>query len=230
MLSLHRTGRTAMPRRTLVSTLAALAAGLSLTACSDDTSKAGAEPVEITMEELLKSGSDLPDLTLGSEDAKVTIIEYASMTCSHCARFQEHVFPDLKKKYIDTGKVRYIFREYPLDPRAFGASMLARCLDDDKALALIDTLLVQQKEWAFVRENPKQALFNVVKQAGFTEESFDKCLTDQKLLDKLSAVQKRAAEVFKVRSTPTVFVNNKKAKNPTLEAIEEALNPILGSE
>ncbi len=85
--------------------------------------------------------TDLPDLTLGAADAKVTVVEYASMTCPHCAHFANEIFDDFKKKYIDTGKVRYVFREFPLDNLAAAVSMLARCGGSDKAIPLVETLL-----------------------------------------------------------------------------------------
>ena len=106
----------------------------------------------------------LGDRVLGKDDAPVTIIEYASMTCPHCAHFHETTYPELKKRYIDTGKVRFIFREFPLDPLAAGASMLARCADKDKFYPLIETLFQQQTKWAV--EKPIPPLMAIAKQAG----------------------------------------------------------------
>lgn len=206
-------------RRTLVSGLSAALLGAALV-----SGPAAAEPAkEFTAEELAKSGSDLPDLTLGAADAPNVAVEYASLTCGHCQHFHTQVFPEVKKKYIDTGKLRFVYRDYPLDPRAFGGSMLARCLGGDKALALVETLFQEQEKWAHVKTNPKQALFDLSKQAGFTEESFDKCLTDQKLFEQLSAVQKRAGDVFGVSATPTIFINGKKLAAPTIEEFDKAL-------
>jgi len=216
-------------RHPLMAGLALAVIGLALTACGDEPSKAAGEaPKEIAIEEIRKSGTDLPELAMGAEDAKATVVEYASLTCGHCMRFHTEVFPEVKRKYIDTGRIRFIYRDYPLDPRAFGGSMLARCLGGDKAFALIETLFHQQEQWAHVKQNPKQALFDVVKQAGFTEESFDKCLTDQKLFEQLSAMQSRAGQVFGVSSTPTIFINGKKIAAPTLEEFDKALEPIIG--
>jgi protein-disulfide isomerase len=204
------------------------AAALALALClvilaAGSTTRAAAEDKVVAMEELMKSGSELPDLSLGSPDAKAVAVEYASLTCGHCRHFAVDVFPEVKKKYIDTGKLRFIYRDFPLDPRAFGGSMLARCLGTDKAFALTETLFHEQEKWAHVKENPKQALFELVKQAGFTEESFDKCLTDQKLFEQLTAVQKRASDVFGVNATPSIFVDGKKLSAPTLEAFDQAL-------
>lgn len=213
-------------RRALMSGLSVAVLSAILMACGQETPQA-AEPASdskvIAMPELLKSGSDLPDLAMGPADAKVTAVEYASLTCGHCMRFHKDVLPEVKKKYVDTGKLRFIFRDFPLDSRAFGGSMLARCLGPGKELALIDTLFHEQEKWAHVKENPKQALFDIVKQAGFTEESFDKCLTDQKLFDQLKAVQKHASETFAVTATPTIFVNGKKLPAPTVEEFDKAM-------
>ena len=114
----------------------------------------------------------------------------------------------MKKRYIDTGKVRFIFREFPLDPLAAGASMLARCAGKDQFFPLIETLFQQQRKWAV--EKPIPPLLAIAKQAGITEQTFNACLSDQKMLDAMQAVQKRATEKFKVNSTPTFFINGKK--------------------
>lgn len=209
-----------LSRRTLVSGITLVLAG----AVSLAAAPAYAEPAAaISKEEMAKSGSELPDLSIGSADAPNVAIEYASLTCGHCMQFHTKILPEVKKKYVDTGKLRFVFRDFPLDPRAFGGSMLARCLGGDKAIALIDTLFHEQEKWAHVKSNPKQALFDLAKQAGFTEESFDKCLTDQKLFEQLSAVQKRASETFGVSATPSIFVNGTKLAAPTLEEFDKAL-------
>jgi protein-disulfide isomerase len=183
-------------------------------------------PAEVPVEELMKPG-ELPELTLGNPSAKATIVEYASMTCSHCARFHNTVFPELKKKYIDTGKVYFIMREFPLDNLAAAASMLARCAGGDKTFPLIEALFHKQEEWA-VRNNPVPRLFEVAKQAGFTQESFDKCLTDDKLLKQVEAVRSRAVEKFGVNSTPTFFINGKRLTGgASIADFDKALEPIL---
>ncbi|MCL4765637.1 MAG: DsbA family protein [Hyphomicrobiaceae bacterium] len=172
---------------------------------------------------------ELPDLVLGSPDAKVTIVEYASMTCGHCANFHNRVLPELKKKYIDTGKVRLILREFPLDNLAAAGAMLARCAGGDKAYAMTDVLFQKQDEWV-VRNNPVPKLFEIARQAGFTKESFDKCLTDDKLLAQIEAGRTRASEQFGVSSTPTFFINGKRlGGGGTLAEFDKALEPLLGS-
>ena len=131
-------------------------------------------------------------MALGDEKAPVTIIEYASMTCPHCATFHDTTYPELKKRYIDTGKVRFIFREFPLDQLAPAAFMLARCAGPDKYFPMIETLFQQQKEW--VVQKPLPPLLAIAKQAGFSEQSFNECLKNQKLLDGIEDVRQRAIE------------------------------------
>ena len=181
--------------------------------------------------ELMKAG-DLPDLAIGAADAKVTVVEYASMTCGHCANFHKKVFPALKTKYVDSGKVRFILREFPLDDLAAAASMLSRCAggsaDPAKSYDLTSILFEKQEDWAFQKGNPVPKLFEIAKQAGFTQESFDKCLTDQKLLEQITATRERGSKTFGVNSTPTFFINGKRlAEGPSLEAFEKAFETIL---
>lgn len=186
-------------------------------------------PAEVAVDELMKPGP-LPDLVMGNADAPITVVEYASMTCGHCAAFHTKVLPTIKEKYVDTGKVRLVFREFPLDNLAAGASMLARCAGDGKTFPLISALFGKQDDWAFVRTNPVPELFKVAKQAGFTQESFDKCLTDQKLLEDISAIRTRASETFGVSSTPTFFINGKRlTAAPTIEEFDKAFASVLKS-
>jgi protein-disulfide isomerase len=153
----------------------------------------------------------LPEMTLGKEDAPNVIVEYASMTCPHCAQFQTQVFPQVKTKYIDTGKVRYIFREFPLDGLAVAASMLARC-SGDKYFPMIDALFQTQPTWVVPGADGKDKLFQVARQAGISREEFDKCLADKDLFNKIVEVRKRGNEEFQVDSTPSFFVNGKRVK------------------
>ena len=159
-------------------------------------------------DELLKPGP-LGDKILGSPDATVTVVEYASMTCGHCANFHSRTYPALKSDFIDTGKIRFIFREFPLDAVASAAFMLARCSPEDKYFDVIDIMFEQQRSWAFT-DNPYNSLLNFSKQVGFTQESFEKCLTNQGLLDAVNAVRDRGSNEFGVSSTPTFFVNGEK--------------------
>ncbi len=208
--------------------LTVVAAALCLTGAASFSAFAETKPPsEVPVEELMKPGA-LPELALGPAEAKVTVVEYASMTCGHCAHFSKDVWPDFKKKYVDTGKVHYIFREFPLDNLAAAASMLARCAGGDKTFPLIEALFAKQADWAFGEGNPVPKLFEIAKQVGFTQESFDKCLTDQKLLDNITAGRTRASEVFSVGATPTFFVNGKRLDvAPSMEAFDKMIEPLL---
>jgi protein-disulfide isomerase len=185
-------------------------------------------PEKVPMTDLMKPEA-LPDMILGDTKAPVTIVEYASMTCPHCAHFQETTFPELKKRYIDTGKVRYIFREFPLDNLAAAAFMLARCageLDSSKYYAMIDTMFAQQRTWAV--EKPIPPLMTIAKQAGFTEKSFDECLANQKLLSGIEDVRQRAIKEFQVDSTPTFFINGeRKVGALTIDEMAKVIDPML---
>lgn len=175
----------------------------------------------------LMAENALPDVPLGKDDAPITIVEYASMTCSHCAAFYATTFPDLKSKYIDTGKVRFILREFPLDPLATAGFMLARCAGPDKRNAMVDLLFAQQKNWAFT-EKPIEALSNLVKQTGMTQETFESCLKDQALYEKVNDIRNRAAEKFGINATPTFFINGRKQTGEITPAkLDELLAPIL---
>ena len=180
----------------------------------------------VDMDKLLEPGA-LSEEVLGPEDAKVTIVEYASMTCSHCAHFQETTWPTLKKDYIDTGKVRFILREFPFDPRAAAAFMLARCAPEGKYYPMVDVLFDKQKDWAFVK-NARAPMENIAKLAGFTQESFEACLTNQKLLDDINAVRERGASEFGVDATPTFFINGKKYSGAmSVEQMSAIIDPLL---
>lgn len=192
---------------------------------------AAAKPVEapkpeatVDVADLMKAGP-LPEMALGKADAPVTIVEYASMTCPHCAHFSETTLPALKTKYVDTGKARIIMREFPFDPRAEAAFMLARC-SKDNYFPMVEVLFKQQESWAAV-ENAKDALLSLAKLAGFTQQSFEACLTDQKLLDQIREVRVRG-EMFGVNSTPTFFVNGEKYPGAlTIEQMSAIIDPKL---
>jgi len=182
---------------------------------------------DVSIDDLMKPG-ELPDLAIGSPDAKVTIVEYASLTCGHCAAFHNQVLPELKKKYIDSGQVRLILREFPLDNLAAAGAMLARCAGPEKSQELINSLFKKQDDWVVMRGNPVPKLFEVVQSAGLTQEAFDKCLTDQKLLDNITAQRTRAAEQFGVNSTPTFFINGKRfTGTPSLGEFDRVIEPLL---
>jgi len=187
--------------------------------------KADTDAPEVDQAELAKPGPE-GDVVLGSDKAPVTIIEYASMTCPHCAHFTATTFPELQKRYIDTGKVRYIFREFPLDPLAAAGFMLARCAGKDRYMAVVETLFAKQTDW--IVKEPLAPLEEIAKQFGFTEESFSQCLTNQKVLDGIQAVRDRAAAKLGINSVPTFFVNGKKlVGDVSIEALAKEIDPYL---
>ena len=183
---------------------------------------------EPSPDELAKEGPD-GDVVLGSDKAPVTIIEYASMTCPHCAHFQETTFPEIKKRYIDTGKVRYILRDFPLDNLAGAVFVLAHCAAKDdpvKYYSMVDTLFSQQRQWAV--EKPIPPLMAIAKQAGLSEQDFDTCLKNQKAWDAMESVRQRGIKQFKVESTPTFFINGTQVTGAvSIEEFAKVIDPYL---
>ena len=157
--------------------------------------------------DLADAGPD-GDIMVGSDKAPVTVIEYASMTCPHCAHFSETTFPELQKRYIDPGKVRYTLRAFPLDALAAAGFMLARCGGKDKYMPIVETLFAKQSEW--IVKEPLPALKEIAKQFGIGESEFNECLANQKLLDGIQTVRDNAVQKLGVNSTPTFFVNGKR--------------------
>ena len=218
----------------MIITRRAFTTALSLTGLA---ALAGFSPLRLISGAMAQSAADvakpvsLPDMALGPADAAVTITEYASMTCPHCAAFNAEVFPKIKAAYIDTGKVRYIFREFPLDIKAAAGSMLGRCIakgDSGKYFAVIDLLFKSQGDW--VMKNTTETLTRIGKQAGLSQQAVDDCLKDQALLDKIVADQKFANEVLKVNSTPTFFLNGEMIKGETsFEEFDKRIKSLLKS-
>jgi protein-disulfide isomerase len=170
----------------------------------------------------------LPDMALGAKNAPVTIVDYSSMTCSHCADFMTKVFPMVRSKYVDTGRVRFVFREFPLDSKALGASMLARTIaydDPARYFGAIDTLFRQQDQ---LIAQPIDTLQRIGSQYGMNQQAVEACLKDQALLDKLSVDQKIASEVVKVKATPTFFINGQKHEGfMPFEEIDNTIRSLL---
>ena len=218
----------------MIITRRAFTAALTLTGLA---ALAGFPPLRLIAEAMAQGAGDvakpvsLPDMALGPANAPVTITEYASMTCPHCAAFNETVFPKIKSEYIDTGKIRYVFREFPLDIKAAAGSMLSRCIAKDDAgkyFAVTDMLFRQQNDW--VMKNTTETLTRIGKQAGLSQQQVEDCLKDQALLDKIAADQKYASEVLKVDSTPTFFINGEKIKGETsFEEFDKRIKPLLKS-
>lgn len=192
--------------------------------------KAGLGPAlaqNVNLAELMKPGP-LGDLWQGPESAKVSIVEYASLTCTHCAHFHNTTYKELKKRYIDAGQVRFVLREFPLNQIDTAAYMLARA-DPTKYYGITDLLFETQETWAFVPK-PLDSLKQLLRQAGISEERFGQILRDQKLLDNVNAVRQRASDVFKVDATPTIFVNGVRQQGEaSIEGMEKMIKPLLGA-
>ena len=195
----------------------ALAAGLALAAAT-----APQPDGTVDMAKLLQPGP-LPELSMG-DPAGVPVIEYGSLTCPHCAAFSHEVFPQVKKDYVDTGKVRFIFREFSRNPLDVAAFVLARCVGDDKAYAAIELLFTEQDKWAFV-DKPLEPLIAAMRPAGLTHDQAMACLKDQSKADAIVAIGKRAIDEVKVTGTPTFVIDGKVYGG---ELSMDQLNAILG--
>jgi protein-disulfide isomerase len=190
---------------------AAIAAGIVYYRGGFDQAGAGGPKKDPDVAQLMAPGP-LEDIVMGKPDAPVTIVEYASMTCPHCAQFHTAVLPQLKAKYIDNGQVKLILREFPLDGLAVAAFMLARCAGPDRYYPMVGALFETQGTWAVPGTEGKDKLLLIARQAGFSKEKFDQCLADKDLFNKIVAVRQQANEKFQVDSTPSFFVNGKRMK------------------
>ncbi len=176
--------------------------------------------------ELQKPGL-LEDMFIGDSAAPVTIIEYASLTCSHCATFTLETFPYLKKEYIDTGKVYYAMREFPLDNLAFAASMLARCAPKEQYYDILDLFFAQQRKWAFTQD-PLGNLKAMARQIGYNDKTFEECLSNQDIIKGVNESRDRAHTEFGVKATPTFFINGEKHPGAlTVEQLDKIIKPLL---
>jgi len=149
------------------------------------------------------------DMVLGKPDAPVTIFEYASLTCPHCAEFETETLPKVKAEWIETGKAKLVFRDYPLDQVAVKASQLAHCGPPERFFGFIDELFHSQRSWVLTNDNT-QALAKIGRLGGVSQEKFDACLADKALQDKIVNSRFVAANQYGVNSTPTFFVNGTK--------------------
>ena len=173
----------------------------------------------------LNKAPAIGEMSMGPEDAKVVLIEYASASCPHCAAFYNETFPALKKEYIDTNKIRFVFREFPHNDAALAAFMLARSVPKDAYFPMIDIFFKTQDVWV---PNPREGLFNIAKQAGFTQETFDKTITDKALAKSILDVRD-TAETFGVKGIPTFFLNGEELNGEQkIENLRAKIDPLLG--
>ena len=176
----------------------------------------------------LKGLNDPPafgEMTMGPDTAKVTVIEYASASCPHCAAFYNDTFPALKKEYIDSGKIRFVFREFPHNDAALAAFMIARSAPKEAYFSLIDIFFKTQSTW--LAGNWGDGLFNIAKQAGFTKETFDATLKDKVVMQKILDVRDKA-EKFGVTGIPTFFINGEMLDGEQkIESLRAKIDPLL---
>ena len=185
---------------------------------------APATPHQLLADAQTVLGLSKDDRILGNPDAPITIIEYASLTCPHCAHFANEVLPELKKKWIDTGKVKLVLRDYPLDEPALRAAMIARCAPPDRFYAYVDTFFGAQEKWVTARDY-RDALARLVKLGGMSQEEFDKCLKNTALENKIVEGRLIASKELDVNSTPTFFINGSKFTGaPTVEEFDKVLS------
>lgn len=169
----------------------------------------------------------LEEKTIGDVNAPIKVIEYASMTCPHCASFHNLIYHPLKEKYVDTGKVLFAFREFPLDPLAVTIAVLARCAPDDKFFNVIDVFFKTQSKWRR-NDNPLAAVTEITKQLGYSQQSVESCLKNQVVIDGVNAIRKHGIEVMKVDATPTFFINGKKVSGAiSLEQFDAEFEKLL---
>lgn len=167
------------------------------------------------------------DVVLGNANAPVTLIEYASLSCGHCAKFSNEVFPVLKEKYIDTGKVKFILRDFPLNAAALHGSILARCAGKDKYYDVVHTLFAEQEKWAF-NQHHKSELAAYGTQYGVTQEQFDACFANKQLQEKIMARMKESSEKFAIKSTPSFVLNGQKTESlNSIASLTKALDAAL---
>ena len=174
-----------------------------------------------TLEAMLAEGS------LGEEKAPVTIIEYASLTCPHCADFANNTFPAFKQKYIDSGKVHYLYRDFPFDQPGLRAAMMVRCAGQERFFGFLEILFKSQTSWAAAAD-PIAELAKIARLGGMSKEDFDACMNDKPLMDGILKGEMEAQDKFKVEATPTFIINGVKHEGDmSLEAMDAILAPLL---
>ena len=169
------------------------------------------------------------DKVLGDHDAPLTMIEFASMTCGHCAAFHTETFPAIKEKYVDTGMMRYIFRDFPLDGVALRASMLARCVADDQFFSMIDVLFDNQQQW-IGDDDPIAALRRIGMLAGLGADEFDECMNDSALADRVIEQRMEGERAYNITGTPTFVINGRVISgNQSLEQFDQVIDELSES-
>jgi protein-disulfide isomerase len=178
--------------------------------------------------EIMQAG-ELPEMALGRKDAPVTIVQYASMTCPHCRRFQAQDFPTLKREYIDTGKVRYVLRaEFPIGKQSGLATIALRCAPPDKYFVLYEKFMVQQPSWVSQEVRP-DPIFKVAQQVGMTRAQFDSCRENRGMIAAINGIKERG-RTLGIIGTPNFFINGKLVKSAIgIEEVRKMVDPVLAA-
>ncbi len=192
-----------------------------------DPAMATLAPAGVYTGTVTPSGGFTGDVAEGSPDAPVTIIEYASLSCPSCARFHAGIYPTLKSQYIDTGKVRFIVRDFPLNESAFAAAIMARCGGAGNYLSLVDQFLSTQDQWAFGNDW-LNGVETIARQRGLAPQRIDACLKDSALFQSINDRRKAGGAVFGVNSTPTLIINGQRYDGrEDLLSLSQVINGLL---
>ena len=169
----------------------------------------------------------LKEKKIGTEEANIEIIEFASLTCGHCAKFHNEVFPKIKKEFIDTGKVSFIYQDFPLDKFALKASVIARCSGEKKFFSFLKVLYSKQKDWTRT-EDPFRSLLKIAKLGGLKNEEIKVCVGNKSIEDGILKQRLNASKKFDIKATPTLYINGEKYDGDlTFEALKLKINTLL---
>ena len=164
---------------------------------------------------------------LGDNNAKITIIEYASMTCDHCANFHKNIFPEIYEKYIQTGKVKFIFRDFPLDKQALFAAILANCAPKEKYFDFVKLIFNTTEKWISVEDEFLKKLKNIGKMGGLSNDQIESCFRDENMVDLAINSRSNGEKKFNISSTPSFIINGKKYSSMTFEQFEKVLDNLI---
>ncbi len=167
------------------------------------------------------------EIFLGDKDSKITVIEYASMTCIHCANFHINVYPKIKKEYIDTNKIKFIFRDFPLDKQALYGSLLAKCAPKEKYFDYVKLVLTNQKKWISNNDEFIKKLINIGKLAGLNEKKIENCFKNEKLVDEIIKIRSIGEKEYNIDSTPSFIINGKKYTTLNYESFKKIIDDLI---
>ena len=176
--------------------------------------------------EIIKSKTD-EEIFLGNKDAKIVVIEYASMTCIHCANFHKEVYPKIKKNYIDTNKIKFIFRDFPLDKQALFGSVLTKCAPKEKYFDFVKLILNTQKKWISNDNTFQDKLKNIGKLAGLNENKINTCFKNEQIVDDILKSRSIGEKKYNISSTPSLIINEKKYSAMSYENFEKIIENLI---